>query len=152
MLTSFVLSWRHWFLCNKVMSKNPKSWWNLMKFLGKICQKTMLNVTKNQSFTLSLEDTSFEKSQGGRGWGQIDSPSPVGVMYVSYKVHKVNVDNFSLFWPILMALIISAYKLGKFLVLALKPLTANEFTIKMFFILLKKSLINNLISSWVAWM
>ena len=35
----------------------------------------MLKVTKNQGFTLSLEDTFFEKPQGG---GQIDTlpPSP----------------------------------------------------------------------------
>ena len=68
------------------MSKNPKNWWKLMKianidrellhifwttwgnwmkFSGKICFKIMLQVTKNQGFILSLEDTFFEKPQGG---------------------------------------------------------------------------------------
>ena len=35
-----------------------------MKFSGKMFFKIMLKVTKNQGFTLSLEDTFFEKSQG----------------------------------------------------------------------------------------
>ena len=32
-----------------------------MKFSGKICLKIILKVTKNQGFTLSLEDTFIEK-------------------------------------------------------------------------------------------
>ena len=32
-----------------------------MKFSGKMCLKIILKVTKNQGFTLSLEDTFFEK-------------------------------------------------------------------------------------------
>ena len=44
-----------------------------MKFLGKMCLKIILKVTKNQGFTLSLEDAIFEKPQGGGG-GQIDLP------------------------------------------------------------------------------
>ena len=68
------------------MSKNPKNrgklikianiereilrifwttWENSMKFSGKMCFKMILKVTKNQGFTLSLEDTTFEKPQGG---------------------------------------------------------------------------------------
>ena len=43
-----------------------------MKFSGKMCFKIMLRVTKNQDFTLSLEDTFFKKPQG---WGQFD-PQP----------------------------------------------------------------------------
>ena len=35
-----------------------------MRFSGKMCLKTILKVTKNQGFTLSLEDTYFEKPQG----------------------------------------------------------------------------------------
>ena len=31
MLTSSVISWHHWFLCNKEMSKNQENWWKLMK-------------------------------------------------------------------------------------------------------------------------
>ena len=62
------------------LSKNPKtlwksmkisqywqrissSWGNSMKFSGKMCLKTILKVTKNQSFTFSLEVTFFEKPQ-----------------------------------------------------------------------------------------
>ena len=45
-----------------------------MKFSGKMCLKIILKVTKNQAFTLSLEDTFFEKPQES---GQIDTtPSP----------------------------------------------------------------------------
>ena len=39
-----------------------------MKFSGKMCFEIILKVTKNQGFTLTLEDTFFEKPQGG-GWG-----------------------------------------------------------------------------------
>ena len=39
-----------------------------MKFSGKMYFKLILKVTKKQGFTLSLEDTFFEKSQ----WGQIN--------------------------------------------------------------------------------
>ena len=35
-----------------------------MKFSGKMCFKIILKVTKNQGFTLSLEDTFFEKTKG----------------------------------------------------------------------------------------
>ena len=43
-----------------------------MKFSGKMCLKLILKVTKNQGFTLSLEETFFEKPQGG----QTDPPPP----------------------------------------------------------------------------
>ena len=43
-----------------------------MKFSGKMCLKLILKVTKNQGFTLSLEDTFFEKPHGG----QTDPPPP----------------------------------------------------------------------------
>ena len=35
-----------------------------MKFSGKMCLMIILKATKNQGFTLSLEDTFFEKPQG----------------------------------------------------------------------------------------
>ena len=35
----------------------------------------ILKVTKNQDFTLSLEDTFFEKLPGGGGGAQINTPS-----------------------------------------------------------------------------
>ena len=43
-----------------------------MKVSGKMYFKMILKVTKNQGYTLSLEDTFFEKPQGG---GQIDPSS-----------------------------------------------------------------------------
>ena len=48
-----------------------------MKFSGKMYFKIILKVTKNQSFTLSLEDKFFEKPKGvgGGGGGQIDLQS-----------------------------------------------------------------------------
>ena len=53
------------------------AWGNSMKFSRKVCLKIVLKVRKKQSLTLSLEDTFFEKPQGGGG--QIDHlppPSP----------------------------------------------------------------------------
>ena len=48
---------------------------NSMKFSGKMCFKIILKVTKNQGFTLSLEDTVLEKPQGG-GWRIDPFPLP----------------------------------------------------------------------------
>ena len=48
--------------------------------LGKMCLKIMLKVTKNQGFALSLEDTFFQKPQGGGG--QIDPPLPPSRFWV----------------------------------------------------------------------
>ena len=48
-----------------------------MKFSGKMCLMIMLKVTKNQGFTLCLEDTFFEKQQGRGGGGQIDTLPPI---------------------------------------------------------------------------
>ena len=53
-----------------------------------------------------------------------------GVMYGSSKVHKASVGNCPPFRPILSALNTPTYKLAKFLVPILKPLTTNEFTVK----------------------
>ena len=36
-----------------------------MKLSEKMCLKIILKVTKDQGFTLSVEDTFFEKPQGG---------------------------------------------------------------------------------------
>ena len=70
-------------------SENPKNWeksmkianidrenlhnfwttWGIsMEFSGKICLMIILKVTKNMGFTLYLEDTFFEKPQGGSNW------------------------------------------------------------------------------------
>ena len=40
-----------------------------MKFSGKMCLKIILKVTKNQGFSLSLENMLFEKPQWGWGGG-----------------------------------------------------------------------------------
>ena len=45
------------------------TWGILLKFWGKMWIKIILKVTTNQGFTLYLEDTFFEKPQGG---SQID--------------------------------------------------------------------------------
>ena len=62
------------------------------------------------------------------------SLKPVGtrpvVMYGSYKVHKGSVGNCPPFRPILSALNTPTYKVAKFLVPILEPLTTNEFTVK----------------------
>ena len=49
-----------------------------MEFLGKMCLKINFNVTKKQCFTLSLEDTVFENSQG-RGEGGNCPPAFLGL-------------------------------------------------------------------------
>ena len=54
------------------------TWGNSMKFSGKMCLKIVLKVTKNQGFTLSLEDTFFEKPQGG-GSNWPPSPAVLGL-------------------------------------------------------------------------
>ena len=48
-----------------------------MKFLGKMCcLMIILKVTKNHGFTLSLEDTFFEKPKGWGGGGVQTDPLP----------------------------------------------------------------------------
>ena len=66
-----------------------------------------------------------------------------GIMYGSCKVHKAIANNCSPFQTSLSA---SSNKFVKFLVQILKPLTANKITVKIIFILLRESLINNLLS------
>ena len=117
MLTSSVISWRQ-FLCNKVMSKNPKkrgklmrtaniireflhifgtTWPNSIKISEMMCFKIILKVTKNQGFTLSLEDTFSEKPQEG----QIEPPPPSlfrvkGEYLDKYGLHINNIDTLIL--------------------------------------------------------
>ena len=55
------------------------TWGNSTRFSRRMCFKTILNVTKNQGFSLSLEDTFFEKLQGG----QIDPLAVVGSKQLS---------------------------------------------------------------------
>ena len=51
-------------------------------------------------------------------------------MYGLAKVHKIVTDGLSPFRPILSAIGTPTYKLTKFLVPILEPLTTNEYTIK----------------------
>ena len=55
------------------------TWRKSMKFSGKVCFKIILKVTKNQSFTLSLEDTFFKKPQSGSNWPPTPPPSSPAV-------------------------------------------------------------------------
>ena len=90
MLTSSVTSWRLYFLCNKDMSKNPKNWWKLLKIANigreslnifKMRFMIILKVTKNQGFTLSLEDALLGKRQGeGTPHHQQPIPASLGLM------------------------------------------------------------------------
>ena len=68
------------------------TWENSMKFSGKMCFKITLKVTRNQGFTISLEDIFFEKPQRG-GEGSI-WPSPS-----RFRVNlKVSHSKIKLFW------------------------------------------------------
>ena len=53
-----------------------------------------------------------------------------GIMYGSCKVHKKCVDGCPPFRPILSALQTPTYKLAKYLVPILEPLTTNKYTVK----------------------
>ena len=52
-----------------------------MKFSGKMCLKIVLKVTKNQGFTLSLEDAFFEKPLGGKIDPSSPPPVDLGLMF-----------------------------------------------------------------------
>ena len=58
-------------------------------------------------------------------WG-----SRPGIMYGSAKVHKIVTDGLPSFRPILSAIGTPTYKLAKFFLPILEPLTTNEYTIK----------------------
>ena len=58
------------------------------------------------------------------------SGSRPGIMYDLAKVHKIVTDGLRSFRPILSAIGTPTYKLAKFLVPILEPLTTNEYTIK----------------------
>ena len=45
------------------------------EFQGKLWLMIILKVTKNQGFTLSLEDSFMENQSGGGGGGQNDTPT-----------------------------------------------------------------------------
>ena len=57
-----------------------------MKFSGKMCHIMILKVTRNHGFTHFLEDTIFEKPQGG----QIDPPPTPPTHPSRFRVKGVN--------------------------------------------------------------
>ena len=58
-----------------------------MKFSGKMCLMIILKVTKNKGFTLSVEDTFFEKPQGDEGGVKL---TPLrAVLGLTRKMHKL---------------------------------------------------------------
>ena len=60
-----------------------------MKFSIKMFLEIILKVTKNQGFTLALEDKFFEKLQGSGSWGvQIAKLSASGINISCYKAHS----------------------------------------------------------------
>ena len=61
------------------------------------------------------------------------SGSQPGVLYGFVKIHKALEDGIPSFRPILSAIGTPTYKLTKFCDQLLKPLTINEYTIKLFF-------------------
>ena len=61
-----------------------------MQFSGKMCFKIILKVTKNQCFTLSLEDRFFEKPQGE---GVQFERELVAAMYKKVK-YEQEIDDF----------------------------------------------------------
>ena len=56
-----------------------------MKFSGKMCFKIILKVTKKQDFNLSLQDTFFEKPQGGVKLNPRPSCFMVNNMQINFK-------------------------------------------------------------------
>ena len=57
-----------------------------MKFSGKMCLKIILKVTKNQGFSLFLEDTLFEKPQGGT---KLTPPAVLGLRISCCRIYAI---------------------------------------------------------------
>ena len=68
-----------------------------MKFSGKMCLKIILKVTKSQGFSLSLEDTLFEKPHGGQvALPPPPFPAPAVLGLISFFTAKMQSSNFYL--------------------------------------------------------
>ena len=65
------------------------TWGNSMQFLGKRDLKIILKFTKNQGFSLSLEDPLFQKPQGGGGRGLNWPPTLSGFSVNSVCYHMI---------------------------------------------------------------
>ena len=57
-----------------------------MKFSGKMCLKIILKATKNQGFTLSLEDTFLEKPQEESNWEIVRNSDKEKYVYSGYGI------------------------------------------------------------------
>ena len=57
------------------IDENRTTWGVSMKFSGKLWLLIILKVTKNQCFTLSLEETFFKKPQRGSNWHDLFPPN-----------------------------------------------------------------------------
>ena len=66
-----------------------------MKFSGKMCLMIILKVTKKQGFTLSLEDTLFEKPQ--REEFKLNPPNPFPKRATSENFSQSNIICLNLF-------------------------------------------------------
>ena len=94
---------------------------------------TLLNFAVNQEKGVDkvlkeLVESNSMTEKNGKSLKYVGSrPS---VTYGSCKVHKGSVENYRQFRSILSALSTPTYKLEKFLVPILKPLTTSEFTVK----------------------
>ena len=60
--------WKSMKIANTDREGLLNAWRNSMKFSGKMWLMIILKITKNQGFTLSLEDTILEKPQGRSNW------------------------------------------------------------------------------------
>ena len=67
-----------------------------MKFSERMYPKIILKFAKNEGFTLSVEDTLFQKPQAGKG-GQIDPHPPAVLGLISLRYMKRLFYNNSLF-------------------------------------------------------
>ena len=73
-----------------------------------------------------------------------------GIFYDQPKVHKTVINNIPQFRPILSTINTPVYKLAKYLIPILSPLTVNDYTVKNFLLLIKRLLILIIIFSWLA--
>ena len=86
----------------------------------------MQNNLKEHSKTLENNNkTSEDESKSICSIGRCS-----GILYGFSKVHKIVINNIPKFHPILIAINTTVYKLAKFLIPILSPLTVNEYTAK----------------------
>ena len=106
------------------------------KFLNHLIQNRVTDVLKNlrNKKEISVEQYKDLSPSGSR----------LENKYGLAKVHKIVTDDRPCFRPILSAICTPTYKLAKFLIPMVEPLTTNECTIKDSFIFAEEVLILNL--------